>query len=112
MRLLGNASCRSSKASRWKYSGRGLAIVLSILAAGGAVFAYNSGARNSLLRSRDQVADQKYQLERAYNDVDRKIAELQQQKWTISRYLSDCDRSLKEIDRALIAQDQAYRDAR
>jgi len=74
--------------------------------------AYSSSARNSLLRSRDQVADQQAQLTRAYNDLDRKIQELQQQKWNLNRYLQDCDRTLREIDRALSAQDSAYRNAR
>ena len=94
-------------------TGKNLCLVMVCLLLGGAAAsAYMSGARNSLLKSRDQVADQKYQLERAYNDVDRKIAELQQQKYTIGRYLQDCDRTLRDIDRALSSQDAAYRSAR
>ncbi len=87
-----------------------IAAMLAVL--GGVVLAYNSAARNSLLKSRDQVADQRAQLERAYRDVDRSIAELQQRKYTIGRYLQDCDRSIKELDRALSAQDAAVRDLR
>jgi septal ring factor EnvC (AmiA/AmiB activator) len=89
-----------------------LTVAMAVVLLGGAVLAYSSGARNSLLRSRDQVADQRSQLERAYSDVDRKIQELQQQKWTLNRYLQDCDRTIKDIDRALSAQDAAYRNAR
>ena len=87
-------------------------IALSFLLLGASVLAYSSPARNSLLRSRDSVADQKFQLEKAYDDVDRKIAALQQQKYAIGRYLTDCDRSLRDLDRALSSQDAAYRDIR
>jgi multidrug efflux pump subunit AcrA (membrane-fusion protein) len=87
-----------------------MATVLAIL--GGVVLAYNSAARNSLLKSRDQVADQRAQLERAYSDVDRTIDQLQEKKFAIGRYLQDCDRSIKELDRALSAQDAAVRDIR
>ena len=83
-------------------------VLLTCLLTIGAVIAYNNGARNSLLKSRDQVSDQRYQLQQAYNDVDRKISDLQRQKYSISRYLTDCDRSLRDIDRALSAQDQGY----
>lgn len=74
-----------------------------------AAIAYTSGARDSLLRSRDQVADQRTQLIRAYNEIDKQIANLQNQKYSINRYLTDCDRNLREIDRMLSAQDDAYR---
>jgi len=74
--------------------------------AGVAVFAYNSSTRNSLLKSRDQIADQRFQLERACSDVDRKMQELQQQKNTMKHYLQDCDRTIRDIDRALSAQDR------
>ena len=83
-----------------------------VLILGAGALAYSSAARNSLLRSRDEVSDQRYQLERAYSDVDRKIQELQQQKYSIGRYLRDCDSTLHDIDRALIAEDSAYRDMR
>ncbi len=86
--------------------------VVVLLLLGGAVFAYTSAARNSLLKSRDQVADQRFQLEKAYADVDQKINQLQQQKYTIGRYLTDCDRALKDIDKALSAQDSAVRGMR
>jgi septal ring factor EnvC (AmiA/AmiB activator) len=79
---------------------------------GGVVYAYSSSARNSLLRSRDQVADQRFQLEKACNDVDRKIDELQKQKYNMSRYLQECDRTIREIDRSLNAMDSAYRNTR
>lgn len=91
---------------------RTITLALALLLLGGAVFAYTSGARNSLLKSRDQVADQKFQLEKAYRDVDQKIAQLQQQKYTIGRYLTDCDRALKDIDKALSAQDSALKGMR
>lgn len=93
-------------------SGKILAAAIVALVLGGAVAAYTSSARNSLLRSRDEVADQRYQLEKAYNDLGQKIEELQRQQYTIGRYLQDCDRTLREIDRALTAQDSAYRSAR
>jgi septal ring factor EnvC (AmiA/AmiB activator) len=81
-------------------------------AVGGVVFAYSSSARNSLLRSRDQVADQRFQLEKACGDVDRKINDLQQQKYNMTRYLQECDRTIREIDRSLNAMDSAYRNVR
>jgi tetratricopeptide (TPR) repeat protein len=84
-------------------------LVLTCLLVGAASFAFSSGARDSLLRSRDQVADQKYQLEKAYNDLDRKIDELQNQKANVGRYLTDADKTLRELDRAISAQDAAYR---
>jgi len=87
-------------------------IMICILLGGVAASAYSSAARNSLLKSRDQVADQRYQLEKAYSDVDRAIQELEQKKSTMGRYLQDCDRTLREIDRALSAQDAAYRNMR
>ena len=89
-----------------------LSVVLISVMLGGAVLAYSSGARNSLLKSRDQVADQRAQLERAYGEIDRSIQELQQKKSVINRYLRDCDRSISDIDRALNAQDSAVRDMR
>ncbi len=79
--------------------------LLSCLAA----YAYTSSARNSLLKSRDQVADQRAKLERAYSEIDQKIAQLQDQKYSINRYLQDCDRTIREIDKTLSAQDQTYR---
>jgi septal ring factor EnvC (AmiA/AmiB activator) len=86
-----------------------VAIAVSFLAATLAAMAYQSGARSSLLRSRDQVADQRHNLERAYADIDRKINELQNQKYQIGRYLTDCDRTLRDLDRALASSDAAYR---
>lgn len=83
-------------------------LVCSALATLAAV-AYTSGARDSLLKSRDQVADQRSQLMRAYNEIDKQIANLQNQKYSINRYLADCDRNLREIDRMLSVQDDAYR---
>lgn len=91
---------------------KGLRLTVALLLAGTGVLAYSSGARDSLLKSRDQVADQKFQLERTYNEIDKKIDELEKQKYTISRYLQDCDRALKDIDHALNAQDAAYRAVR
>jgi len=91
---------------------KSIVIALALVLLGGAGLAYNSAARNSLLRSRDQVADQRAQLERAYRDVDRKMQELQQQKMTLYRYLQDCDRSIRDLDHALSAQDAVYRDVR
>ena len=92
---------------------RSLALALvTLVALSAAVWAYTSSARNSLLKSRDQVADQRYQLERAYADLDRKIGELQQQQYNIKRYLTDCDRTLRDIDRALSAEDAGYRNMR
>lgn len=88
------------------------AFALACVFLSGAVLAYSSSARNSLLRSRDEIADQRTKIERAYSEVDRKIQELQQQKSTLSHYLQDCDRSIRDIDRALSAQDAAYRDMR
>jgi septal ring factor EnvC (AmiA/AmiB activator) len=89
----------------WKKFATGLFAVVLATAAG---LAYTSDARNSLLRSRDQVADQRFQLEKAYSEVDRKIQELQQQKYSIGKYLQDCDRTIRDIDKALSAQDAAY----
>lgn len=89
-----------------------LLVLLAFVSFAAAGWAYSSAARNSLLRSRDQVLDQKAQLERAYTDIDRKIAELQQQKYNAGRYIQDCDRSLRDIDRALNAQESAARDMR
>ena len=86
-----------------------LVAVSIILLGAAATWAYSSGARNSLLRSRDQVADQKYKLEQASNEISRKISDLQKQKYTIDQYLVDCDRTLRDLDRTLAAQDQAYR---
>lgn len=87
-----------------------LLIVCSLLLLGAAgAWAYSSGARNSLLKSRDQVADQRYKLERASSEIAGKIQDLQRQKYSIDQYLVDCDRTLKEIDRTLAAQDAAYR---
>jgi septal ring factor EnvC (AmiA/AmiB activator) len=86
-----------------------LFIVISLLAAKATAVAYTSSARTSLLKSRDQVADQRQNLQRAYNDIDRKIDELQNQKYQIGHYLTDCDKTLKDLDRALNAQDSAYR---
>ncbi len=91
-----------------------LAIFIAVfsLLLGAAVLAYSSGARDSLLKSRDQVADQRFKLEKAYDEMGVKIRDLQQQQGVIGRYLADCDRSLRELDRALAAQDRAYRDMR
>lgn len=86
------------------------AILLSIgVVSSVAAWAYSSDARNSLLKSRDQVADQRAKLQRAYSDIDKKIDELQQQKYSINQYLTDCDRTIRELDRTLAAQDSAYR---
>lgn len=87
-------------------------LALSVILVAGAVFAYNSDARNSLLRTRDQVADQRAQLERAYSQLDQQIDQLQQKKTAVYHYLQDCDRSIKDLDRALNAQDAAIRDIR
>lgn len=84
-------------------------LVIGLALTAVAAWAYSSNARNSLLKSRDQVADQKFQLQKAYSDVDRKIAELEKQKFAISRYLQDCDRTLHDLDHALSAQDSAYK---
>jgi septal ring factor EnvC (AmiA/AmiB activator) len=89
-----------------------LIALLFVGGVGGVVFAFSSSARNSLLRSRDEVADQRFQLEKACNDVDRKINELQKQKYTMNHYLQECDRTIREIDRSLNAMDSAYRNMR
>lgn len=86
--------------------------LISFVVLAGAAWSYSSGARDSLLKSRDQVADQRAQLQSAYSDIDRKIDELQKQKFNIGQYLQDCDRTLRDIDKALSAQDAAYRDMR
>ncbi len=83
--------------------------ILCLSIATAAAIAYTSGARSSLLRSRDQVADQRAQLLSAYNEIDKSIAQLQDKKFAINRYLTDCDRNLREIDRMLEVQDDAYR---
>ena len=82
--------------------------MLCLMLGGAAVLAYSSGARDSLLRSRDAVADQRFQLEKAYREIDQKIADLDRRKQEIGRYLTDCDRTIREIDRSLSAQDAAY----
>jgi hypothetical protein len=92
--------------------GQSKRIILSVICLcgiGAAALAYNSDARNSLLRSRDEVLYQRAQLERAYSDIDKKIAQLQSQKYAIGRYLTDCDKTLRDLDHALVAQDSAYR---
>jgi septal ring factor EnvC (AmiA/AmiB activator) len=81
---------------------------LCLVLGGAAVLAYSSGVRNSLLRSRDQVADQRFHLEKAYSEIDKKIDGLQRQKQEIGRYLQDCDRTIREIDRSLTAHDAAH----
>jgi septal ring factor EnvC (AmiA/AmiB activator) len=85
------------------------ACVISFAIATAAAVAFQSAARTSLLKSRDQVADQKQNLERVYSDLDRKIAAMQDQKAQVGRYLTDCDRTLRDLDHALAAQDSAYR---
>ncbi|MBX9694357.1 MAG: hypothetical protein K2Z81_18370 [Cyanobacteria bacterium] len=95
-----------------KRRGLELSLVIACFLVTGAALAYGNSARNSLLKTRDQVADQRYQLEKAYSDVDRAIQQLQQKKFSIGRYLQDCDRSLRELDRAISAQDKAYNDIR
>ncbi len=85
-----------------------LLLTLALITATGAL-AYTSAARSSLLKSRDQVADQRFQLQKAYSDIDRKIDELEKQKFNIGKYLTDCDRTLRDLDHALSAQDAAYR---
>ncbi len=85
----------------------GLLLVCFLLAA--AAIAYSNGVHDSLLRSRDQVADQRQQLERAYSEVDKKINQLQDQKYSISRYLQECDKTMRDLDKALSAQQSAYR---
>lgn len=93
-----------------RVSSRILPITLLCLILGAAaVWAYTSSARNSLLKSRDQVADQQFQLKKASDEISGKINELQKQKYNIDRYIADCDRTLREIDRALNVQDDAYR---
>lgn len=89
-----------------------ITLLIAFVLFAGATWAYSSGARNSLLRSRDQVADQRGNLEKVYSELDRKIQELQQQKYTTGRYLQDCDRTIRDIDKALSAQDSAYRGSR
>lgn len=74
-----------------------------------AALAYSSDVRNSLLKSRDQVVDQRSKLEMAYSDIDKKIDQLQQQKASINRYLQDCDRTIRDLDKTLAAQEAAYR---
>jgi septal ring factor EnvC (AmiA/AmiB activator) len=91
--------------TNWKFPG---IIFAFFCIASLSVLAYNSAARDSLLRSRDQVADQRHQLERTYAELDKKIADLQQQKYTVGRYLADCDQTIRDLDRALSAQDSAY----
>jgi DNA repair exonuclease SbcCD ATPase subunit len=85
-----------------------LAILICAVTATAAAVADNS-ARNSMLRSRDQVSEQKHNLERAYADLDRKIDELQNQKYQVGRYLTDCDKTLHDLDHAIAAQDAAFR---
>jgi hypothetical protein len=91
---------------------RTLLMLMAFVLFAGAAWAYSSAARDSLLRSRDQVADQRFQLEKVYAEQDRRIQELQQQKYTTGRYLQDCDKTLRDLDRALSAQDSAYRSVR
>jgi septal ring factor EnvC (AmiA/AmiB activator) len=86
-----------------------LAILVCFVMATAAAVAFQSSARNSMLKSRDQVADQKRNLERTYADLDRKIAEMQDQKYKVGRYITDCDRTIHDLDHALAAQDSAYR---
>jgi hypothetical protein len=87
-------------------------VIICLVAGVAAAWAYSSAARTSLLKSREQVKDQRFQLEKATDEIDRQIVELQKKKYTIDRYLVDCDRTLKDIDKTLNAGDDAYNQMR